>query len=178
MRMNVRRDLRGALPMSLIAGAAYPVVRPEEIAFAMTLFLQAASLQLASRRCGDGRDSDDCECVRVLRELAGGIPLAAPKVLIAAQESSLEGAFAALWHHYEGEPVQLSLSARVLGFHLLALNNGGRILERWVRENVAGTETVTLDPALVEALAVVPLGDTGRLDAELFFATAELLAGL
>ena len=84
-------------------------------------------------------------------------------------ESSLYVAFTTLWRHYAGDERQLSLCARVLGFCFLMERSRGAILLLWEAPKFEG-ELVSLHPAVIEALASVPLAENGMLSEATFLA--------
>jgi hypothetical protein len=155
---------------------AFEAVEPEEMAFAMTLFMGVASGQMASGLRDTNEPSSHGDCLWVLGKLSYGLGSGEGGGASTGRQRTLEEAFASLWHHYAADERRLDLCARVLGFYFLAQKNGGRILERWVSDSPDVPENVVLHPALVEALAVVPLTENGALPESLFFETVELIA--
>jgi hypothetical protein len=155
--------------------SSFAAVVPEEVAFAMTLFMGIASGQITGQRCEEEqRRLGACPCEVLLRQLsqANATGLGESE---REESTALDDAIAGLWHQYEGDARRLSLCARVLGFYYLAQRNGGRILDRWVTECVDAADTVMLNPAVVEAIALVPLTGEGRIPEELFFEMVEAI---
>lgn len=141
-------------------------VQPEEMAFALTLFVSAASGQISA-----GRKPLTIENMQKGRNLFLSLsfhnPQAIRKIEIEeALSSPLFAAFLLVWEHYKADPVQASLGARLLGFYYLMTESRGAALESWVSPSPAGEALVDLDPRVVEILATISLQDSGRLDTQ------------
>ena len=83
-------------------------------------------------------------------------------------ESSLFAAFQVVWDHYADDPERKSILARILAFCSLMERSRGALLERWTMPTEQGVESVLLHPAVVEALACIPLSDRGALSDSAF----------
>ncbi len=88
-------------------------------------------------------------------------------------EQTLESALLALWRRYGGDNRQASVCLRVLNFYRLTAESAGSPVERWVQPCSAAEEEVLLHPALVQALACIPLGEQGRFAEDAFFGLVE-----
>lgn len=138
-------------------------VQVEEMAFAMTLFLRAASGQLSSGQKPLSVKNKD-EGVRLFVSLAD---IAAPKrgeELAHALDTDLFRAFLIVWEHYRNDAFQKSIGARLLGFYHLMIRTQGKALETWTEPSPVTEEMVELHPLVVETIAAVELAEDGRLD--------------
>ena len=143
-------------------------VQPEEMAFALTLFVSAASGQLSA-----GRKPLTIENMREGQKLFLSFAFHDPRV---AQSSEIDevlsgplfAAFLLVWEHYKADPGQASLGARLLGFYYLMTETRGAALEDWVSPSASEEALVELHPQVVETLATMRLQASGRLDREAF----------
>ncbi len=152
----------------------FPAVQAEEMAFAMTLFVSAASGQISI-----GREpltlQNRHEGQRLFISLSSPTAEAKTKEEVeAALETALFRAFLIVWEHYRGDKSQASIAARTLGFYYLMGRSRGAALDRWVSSSP--DETVALPPVVVEGIARVDLPRDGRLDEQAFLRTLEALA--
>ena len=167
------------LPSTLDQDNGFQTVSPDELAFALSVFVAAANGQIAptaeSPDFNEGACLNESQRVFLLAELQRDSP---PVSLLLSRpsERSLEATFSVLWHHYDGQESQMSICARVLGFHHLTLRHAGAYLNRWVSACAGNPEAVELHPAIIEALAVVPLSESGRFLPESFLAFVEKFA--
>jgi len=152
-------------------------VPADEIAFAMSLFLAAAQRKILPKKrpTTEAELSNGQEAQRVFVSLVPLRPVPFPKAA-EFQGSSLSEAFLTVWQHYAGDDRQASLCARVLGFHLLMERTEGDAVGRWLMPSPSDPGTVLLHPAVIEAVASVPLLHEGRLPEELFIQTVVLYA--
>ena len=135
----------------------------------MALFVAAAKGRILPKKrpTTEVELSDGQEARRVFMSLVPFVP--SPYLKASAPEAStLSEAFLALWQHYAGDERQASLCARVLGFHLLMERTEGAAVGRWLVPNPDDPETVLLDPAVIEAIALVPLTADGLFSEDLF----------
>lgn len=152
-------------------------VPADEIAFAMSLFVAAAQRKILP----DKTPTTEAELLigqeaqRVFVSLVPQKSVPFPKAA-AFLGSSLSEAFLAVWQHYSADDRQASVCARVLGFHLLMERTEGAAVGRWLTPSSSDPETVLIHPAVIEAIASVPLLDEGRLPEELFIQTIGLHA--
>jgi len=162
------------------AHCIFPPVERDEIAFAMALFMSAATHQLYPP--DDPLDlnllPEEDEWRRLLLALSSEMLDARRPARRGTSplESTLDHAFKALWCHYRGDPRQSSICARILGFYYLAVRTEGAVIQHWSRSCPETPETVLLHPALVEAIATAPLSDHGLLSESSFLETVEELA--
>lgn len=152
-------------------------VPADEIAFAMSLFVAAAQRKIlpTTRPTTEAQLLIGQEAQRVFVTLVPSKPVPFPKAA-EFQGSSLSEAFLTVWQHYAGDDRQASICARVLGFHLLMERTEGAAVGRWLTPSPSDPEAVLLHPAVIEAVASVPLLDEGRLPEELFIQTVDLHA--
>jgi hypothetical protein len=161
--------------MSAQSGPFFPILQVDEIAFAMTLFVGAASLKIPVHSAGPAQ-LPTCECGTLFEIISTQIQRAANLPQTIKGESSLEYAFMAMWRHYEGDNRRQSICARILGFHSLMVLTQGEIVEPWLSSAEETPEVVTLHPAVVEAIAITPLGHSGVMTAPGFLQTLNLIA--
>jgi hypothetical protein len=150
-------------------------VDPDELGFALTLFVSAANQQICL--CGVANADFLEEGRRFISSVPGhnlGAP--APSAIGFARQSSLEAAFFALWQHYPGDDLRRSLCARVLGFYFLMERTRGQALQDWMEFCPDNPTAVILHPAVVDALAIIPLNSAGVLDQRLLLHTINLIA--
>ena len=151
-------------------------VRAEEMAFAMSVFVSAANGQVYPSGPPDPQAvlREKHSCQRFLSFLAaedaghGSLWQAAT-----SQETPLFRAIFAVWEHDREDAGRLSIIARVLAFYSLMERTKGVVLEPWCDRNPEGEETVLLHPAVLEALATIPLGSRGQLHADTFVQAVE-----
>jgi hypothetical protein len=160
--------------MSEPSGPFFPIFQVDEIAFAMSLFVNAASLNIPKLLIRES-SSPTSDCGRVFRSLTETMPRTAITDVIGGQ-SGLEYAFLALWTHYEGDVRQRSICARVLGFHRLMMPTRGELVADWVHSPEDRPEVVLLHPAVVEAIAKTPLWECGAMVRPEFLKTLEATA--
>ncbi len=152
-------------------------VPADEIAFAMSLFLAAAQRKILpnKRPRTETELSIGQQAQHVFVSLVPSQPVGFPKAA-EFKGSSLSEAFLTMWQQYAGDDRQASICARVLGFHLLMERTEGAAVERWLTFSRGDPETVLLHPAVIEAVASVPLLREGRLPEELFIQTVAVQA--
>lgn len=138
----------------------------------MSLFVGVASLRipkpyakspLRTRTCG--------QVFRTLMEIM-------PRIATwpnSRGEGTLEYAFTALWTHYEGDPRQSSICARVLGFHRLMILTKGDLVAPWVCSPKDHPECIVLHPAIVETVASTRLWESGEMMRPEFLRTLNAL---
>ena len=154
-------------------------VRAEEMAFAISIFVSAANGQIFPSAPPDVQASlrERRSCQRFVSFLAaedaecGSLWKAAT-----SQETPLFRAIFAVWEHDREDSGRLSIVARVLAFYSLMERTEGAVLERWCDRNPEGEETVLLHPAVIEAIAGIPLGSRGQLHANDFVQAVEAAA--
>ncbi len=153
--------------------SVFEAVQVEEMAFAMTLFVSAASGQISSGRkplAVKNRKEGVELFLGVLSGPAGKRSLAEFDTLL---ESDLFRSFLIVWEHYRDDAVQASIGARLLGFYDLMVRTRGKVLEAWVEPFATTEEMVTLHPQVIETIASVVLTVEGRLDEERFLTELE-----
>jgi len=153
----------------------FQIAEVDEIAFAMSLFVSAASFTIPSSPTKKTLLSGG-ECWRVFRLYTADMHRAATRQERPKGESSLEHAFMALWTHYEGDMRQRSICARVLGFHGLMMMTEGALVADWVFSSEERPEIVLLHPAVVRAVAITPLESTGVMFRKEFVRTLKITA--
>ena len=162
------------------------------MAFAITLFLEAATRRvLPAPPPVDVLLEDPCAllyetlCADVGSSMiAVAVPdtlapdtLAVP-VAVAAQEveqASLYVAFRVLWSHYERDPLQAAICARILALYFLMEHTAGMALAEWVQPIPETPQFVTLHPAVIQAIGTVRLNGSVLLCQTAF---PELVAGI
>ena len=158
---------------------AYPAIPVEEIAFALAVFVGAANGQFDRFQAPPSSAESDAlaECQRIVwgDSACRQLPVDRSRKAL-SYEQTLESALLALWRRYGGDPRQASICLRVLSFYRLmaeSAESAGSPVARWVQPCSAGEEEVLLHPALVQALACVPLGEQGRFTEDAFFGLVE-----
>ena len=149
-----------------LGSMAFPPVPPDELAFAIAFFVSAARRQVAApERTGQSpRSGSQAEGAKFFtRLLAGQSPARQVAGKAVDLETSLDAASGRLWEQYRQSDLRYSLCARVLGLYFLMERTGGEALAGWMAPCVEDPTSVVLDPAVVEALAVVPLLQDGQL---------------
>jgi GAF domain-containing protein len=140
-------------------------VEVQEMAYALSVFVAAATNRLSFGSDGESAVNElSAERAALIYDaIAIGQNSSRGSTLHRPDQATLQVAFACLWSHYEKSVAQESVCARVLGFYCLMERTGGRALAPWTYEDPTSAEVAILHPAVVEALAVVPIGDQGRL---------------
>ncbi len=155
-------------------------VQPEEMAFALTLFMSAAEGRITTG--GRALTADQStEVQQFFLELSASGHAAEGEAEETegsegsdhALRSTLFQSFAVLWEHYRGYPAQHSLCARTLGFYYAMARSRGAALERWVSPSAHTEVTVELHPAVIEGLAKADLDVEGRLPEQNLLAAIE-----
>jgi hypothetical protein len=141
-------------------------IPPDEMGFAMALFVSAANGRLSSS--GHFRSSPtnpNLVCEQLFLRLLFSDDLAAttPKPIVIKDDLNLYSIFRTLWERYEDDDRQISVCARVLAFHFLMERTAGAVVATWLKPCPSGPEAVFLDPAVVEALAGICLLKNGLL---------------
>ncbi len=154
-------------------------VRAEEMAFAMSIFVRAADGQVFSSCPPDVQAAlrERRSCQRFVSFLAGeDAELSSLREAANRDESPLFRAIFAVWEYDREDAGRLSIIARVLAFYFLMERTKGAVLERWCDTNPEGEQTVLLHPAVVEAIANIPLSTRGQLHVEDFLKAVEAAA--
>ena len=146
----------------------YSSVATEEIAFAMTLFVGAANGHTPAHSVAP-EQPDEADGRRFFLDLAAPNPEAADALL----ESSLFHAFRVIWLDYQSDTRRASIAARVLGFCFLMERTRGAILQAAKIDALASETLIVLHPAVIEAVACVPLNASGVLTLAAFTTTLE-----
>ena len=134
------------------------------MAFAMTLFVSAASGQLSTGQ-RPLTVQNRKQGVRLFASLSGVTDRTGSKDPLEQElDSDLFRAFLIVWEHYRDDAYQASIAARLLGFYRLMTTTRGEALEAWTQTSSTTDETVTLHPRVVEVIAAVPLTREGKLD--------------
>ena len=147
---------------------------PDEIAYAVAVFVSAANKTLSLRQ----RSSLTSHAKRECEDLFTTLYCTAPSQDFDAegtQGGSLYTAFRALWEQYEGDAGQRSVCARVLAFYFLMERTRGTVVEEWIKPCPETPEAVILDDAVIEAIGSVALGERGSLTEDLFLLTVKTL---
>jgi hypothetical protein len=165
-----RESLR-AVHKRMLTGTPLPdlefdPIPPDEMGFAMALFVSAANGRLSSS--GHFRSSPtnpNLVCEQLFLRLLFSDDLAAttPKPIVIKDDLNLYSIFRTLWERYEDDDRQISVCARVLAFHFLMERTAGAVVATWLKPCPSGPEAVFLDPAVVEALAGICLLKNGLL---------------
>ena len=143
------------------------------MAFALTLFVEAANRRISSPlpRWDVHLQSDDSVCDLLFRILCADLDMD-PAVRLPQhdQQTTLYVAFSTLCSHYEGDPLQAAVCARVLAFYFLMERSAGAALAEWVEPHPDRPEYVSLNPAVIEAIATVRLRGSVQLSQGTFSA--------
>lgn len=154
-------------------------VQPEEMAFALTLFMGAAEGRISTGGRPLSTDQNT-ESQRFFLELSASRPALNEKAEKAEKAEEAKGteedgdgdgtlrtplfqSFLVLWEHYRGDPSQHSLCARTLGFYYAMTRSRGAVLEPWVSPSPHSEVTVELSSAVIGGLAKASLGPEGQL---------------
>ena len=138
------------------------IIEPDEMGFAIALFVAAARGQvLPPRHQSSGftlsHDSDGLDPL-----LAGARISLGEGQNGASDEVPLACAVSVLWHHYEHNPLQQSICSRLVAFYSLMVRSKGMLLEPWMTNDAADSELMALSPAIVEAVANAPMNEDGQ----------------
>ncbi len=154
-------------------------VRAEEMAFAMSIFVSAADGQMFSSGPSDAQASlrERQACQHFLSFLAAEhAERSSLRQAANSQKTPLFQAIFAVWEHDREDAGRLSITARVLAFHFLMEQTSGALLRCWCSPDPKGEETVLLHPAVVEAIAKMPLSPRGQLHVKDFVQAVEVAA--
>jgi hypothetical protein len=140
----------------------WPPVDPDELAYALTIFVGAANRTLQFSVSIDDESQKKCRCLFEALMMDND-PVTIFAKPIDETQRSLPAAFGILWNNYETDHLQSSICARGLGFYLLMERTEGRFLATYVELCPESPETVLLDLAVVRGLASVSLLPEGHL---------------
>ncbi len=136
------------------------------MSFALTLFVEAASRQISLPVTV--HDVDEV-CGYLFNTLCADLDiLPAAEHPRAEDQSALYAAFRSLCGHYDGDPLQAAVCARVLAFYFLMERSAGAAVADWVRSHPETPQVVELHPAVIEAIATVRLCGSVLLSASAF----------
>ncbi len=154
------------------------IVPPDEIAFALALFMGAANCRVATRPSqGDAFEISDSYASRELfAELSANRLKPTDAAWQARYVPSLYQAYSQVWKHYERDELRASICARLLSFYFLMERTKGEAIAHWISACPESPEVVDLHPAIVEALATVPLSNGGAMPEDLFLAMIDRIA--
>lgn len=129
-------------------------IPPEEMGFALSLFVAAANGQIAiDAYVRSSRNSPERD--QIFRSFGAPVTTSVQVEHL----RTLEATFSCLWRHYQGDDRQTSICARVLSFYCLMERTKGLIMARWVTMCPESPEAVLLHPAVIEVLACISLGE-------------------
>jgi hypothetical protein len=151
-------------------------IPPDEMGFAMALFVNAANGRLSSS--GHFRSSPPspnlvCEQLFLRLLFSDDLVATSPKPIVLKDDVNLYSVFRTLWERYEDDDRQVSVCARVLAFHFMMERTAGGAVAAWINPCPSGPEAVFLDPAVVEALAGICLLKDGLLSEDHFLNEVE-----
>ena len=154
-------------------------VAVEEIAYALTVFVAAANLELREETADLSPEamSSRQACRQSYDALTGNtatLPMAASQKF--QPQNTLYGAYKAVWNQYRDDERQGSICARVLGFYSLVEQSRGEAIRQWVEACPESPAAVMLHPAVIVALANIPLRADGRLAPTPFLELVALIA--
>jgi hypothetical protein len=139
-----------------------PPVDPNEIAFAMALFVAASEGRIHAKDIG-ASGFPLCENPFDLEDNPLDTEDSSDGVLETSPESvPLSRAVSVLWHHYTGDERQKTFWCRVVAFHVMMVHSHGTILKQWTIPCTKDKNSAFLDPALVYAVATAELREFGQ----------------
>jgi hypothetical protein len=141
-------------------------IPPDEMGFAMALFVNAANGRLSSSghfRSPPTNPNLVCEQLFLRLLFSDDLVATTPKPIFIKDDVKLYSIFRTLWERYEDDDRQVSVCARVLAFHFLMERTAGGVVADWLKPCASGPEAISLDPAVVEALAGICLLKDGLL---------------
>ena len=159
----------------------YFPVPPEEMGFALILFVNAANRKTACRSVMhiDFRQDHRDECDDLFLALCGepGVfpALGRPSQRL-DEEAPLHEAFRVLCEHYEDHGLKTAVCARVLAFHFLMERSAGAVLAGWLHPCPETPNLVVLDPAVIQAISRVGLNGSVLLQESRFLGLVERMA--
>lgn len=152
-------------------------VEPEEIAFALTIFVAAATRRLVSDESQlvhlSAASLEECRGLFASLSMLEPVPAAQVAGSIDRGATSLEVAFLSLWQQYEGSLLRHSVCARVLGFYFLMERTAGSGIGRFTEQCPEQPETVMLKAEVVRAIAGIELNSFGQLSETLLYEVIE-----
>ena len=141
------------------------------MAFALTLFVEAANRRVSSLVTPPDvlpQERDDV-CGLIYQTLCADVDRPPKRGDQAPnRQTTLYSAFSTLCDQYDGDPLQVAVCARVLAFYFLMERSAGAVLADWVKSHPDTPEYVSLDPAIVEAMATVRLRGSVQLSPSSF----------
>ncbi len=149
-------------------------VAPEQIAFGLGLFVEAANGQIPIPLILQ----DSSACQDLFNQLLGQGPKRLICISDVPHSVSLYEAFRALWQYLDQVPQRFEVCARVFAFYLMMERSEGAITNGWVTDCPENVGIVLLDPAVVEAIGTVGLRMPARFDEALFTAKVHYVASL
>lgn len=165
---------------SILSEPDYFPVTPDEMGFALSLFVNAANRKTACRTAEhiDFHKSRRDECDDLFLSLCGEpgiIPSLGPRRRL-EEEAPLHEAFRVLCEHYEDHRERASVCARVLAFYLLMERSAGAVLAGWIQPCPETPNLVILSPAVISAVSCVRLNGSILLAESGFLELVEKLA--
>ncbi len=137
------------------------------MAFALTLFVEAANRRLAPAMTPHPHDNDVCKYLYLT--LCADMPsLPAAEHPEPDHCPTLYTAFSTLCSHYDGDPLQATVCARVLAFHFLMERTAGAVLSKWMQPHPDTLQFVELHPAVIAAIATTRLHGSVLLSESVF----------
>ncbi len=143
--------------IALFVAAAHGRIQPprhHNLAFTLSHSLGSSDTLLTGARMSLGENED---------EVSDEVPLAC--------------AVAVLWHHYEQNPLQQAICSRLVAFYSLMARSKGALLAPWMTGIDTEPESMTLAPAIVEAVASAPLNGDGQFGDSDFLDCVRALSG-
>lgn len=138
--------------------------RPKEMAFALAVFVAASEYSLLS--------AAQLYAALVRKEVSG------PGPNPTRESPRLFPVFRALWAQFAGDPKQVAICARVVGFHLMMERTAGTAIDGWCVEEDGNQSRIALHSAVVQAIGRVPLSQRIAFPDKLFHQQIGMCAGL
>jgi PAS domain-containing protein len=136
-------------------------VDPDEMAFALSLFVSAGSGQISAGRKPLTIESRKAGETLFLSLVLSASERSKQQPVEFVLGTKLFESFLLVWEHYRNDAAQRSIGARILGFYRITAGSKGAALQRWITDNERDESLVVLNPAVVEGLARVELSPNG-----------------
>jgi hypothetical protein len=157
-----------------------PSVNPDEMVFAIQIF--QAGLRLRMPVANPESKGIELGSPETAQTMLDSLPkpvrdqFVVREGRIAPKDNALHRGVGAVLSHYADHPERQAIFQRTMGFYFLVNDIGRGGFQRWEKPSEEDPEVTTLHPAILEAVAVAPVGKYGKFEENEFFAVVEQIS--